>query len=104
MHTLQQATQALDQANRLAAQCFASTHDESIVIQGLIPSGHHTEVVIRVHLLDMNYVYEVGPIVGRRGLVSRKAFVTTSRLKAVELLAYGLDYRRQRKARKSIAV
>jgi hypothetical protein len=102
MSTIQQAHAAMDDANRIAAQCFEQTGDTAITIHGLIPSAHKTEVVIRVHLLDMNYVYEVGPIVGRRGLVSRNAFITTSRPKAIALLACGLEYRKSRRKQKRL--
>lgn len=100
MTTIQQAQAAMDTANRRAAQEYERTQSPAVTVHGLIPSAHHTEVVIRVHLLDMNYVYEVGPIVGRRGLVSRNAFVTTSRPKAIALLACGLEYRKQRRTRR----
>jgi hypothetical protein len=102
MSTIQQAQAAINTANRLAAQEYERTNDSQVVIHGLIPSDHGTEIVIRVHLLDMNYVYEVGPIVGRRGLVSRNAFITTSRPKAIALLAYGLEYRKSRRKQRRL--
>ena len=92
MNNIQQAQAAMDTANRLAAQEYASTESSIVCVHGLIPSTHDTDVVIRVHLLDMQFVYEVGPIVGPAGLVSRGAFVTTSRPKAIALLACGLEF------------